>query len=343
MLFGSGKSPLDKAFPDYAVFLPAGLGNPGNLCYFNSLMQTFASSTEWAEFFERTAHVDPALRELNDLVKQLNEPFLVGKSLSTKACRSGLARLGQDVPVSKQADFHEFYMALLKCLSKCFRQRSTLDFSLFSTRRIFPGDFIYRETIQCQFCKHSVSSINQSSFMILDVTPGSLGKALQMFFGPTSIRSRCSKCGRSSDRVQTRKIVFVPNTLLFFINRRHFVESQVPLMVEFSFPYTVDLSPYAMAPREHQKHSDQMMIRSLSGLSEAVQQPFNGMKLTSVVAFRGKDNAGHYYACRVHREPRPPYTQRWVCANDNRVSPVSLESVMEMKETCLLLNYEYDQ
>ena len=343
MLFSSRRSELDQAFPDYTVFLPAGLGNPGNLCYFNSLVQTFASSIEWSRFFARTSHIDPVLLEFHELITQINEPFSIGKSLSTKSCRSGLNRLGQAISVSQQQDFHEFYMKLLKCLASCFKQNSTLDFSLFSTKRIFPGDFIYRETIQCQFCKHSVSSINQSSFIILDVNSGSMSSALTNFFGPIMIRSRCGKCGRPSDRVQTRRIVFVPKTLLFFINRRQFAESQVPSMLDFSFPFTLDLSPFAMAPYEYEKKSDGMMIRSLSGISEAVQQPFSGMKLTSLVAFKGRDNAGHYYACRVHREPRPPYTQRWVCANDNRVNPVSLESVMGMKDTCLLLNYEYDQ
>ena len=169
-----------------------------------------------------------------------------------------------------------------------------------------------------------------------------MSAALQGFFGPVPVKSRCTKCGRTSDRVQTRKIVFIPKTLLFFINRQQFSDSLFPSLNEFSFPFLLDLSQYAMSPYEEQRKDDGLMRRSLSGISEAIQQPTGGMKLTSVVGFRGRDNAGHCIACRIHREQRPPYTERWVCANDNRISPVSLEDVINMKTVALLINYEYD-
>lgn len=336
------KSETDRAFPDYAGFLPAGLGNPGNLCYFNSLIQTFASSAHWVEFLKSHSHIDPVIAELSSIITNINQSFASGKSLSTKKCRSQLVRIGKAISITQQQDFHEFYMELLKNLMSCFSQTATMSFAAFSTRRVFPTDFIYKETIQCQQCRWSTSSINQTSSVILDVGTGSLVVALQQFFGPIPIRSRCSHCGKTSDRVQTRKIVFVPKSILFFINRRQFAESTLPSTREFSFPFTLDLTEYSMSPYIEEPKQHDFMRMSLSGLSESVQQPSHGMKLTSVVGFKGSDNAGHYYNCRIHREPQPPFTNRWVCANDNRVSAVSLEDVMSMKSVALLLNYEYD-
>ena len=330
--------PLHKAYPIYANFACPGLGNPGNLCYFNSLIQTFASSTQWRHFFRKNKEFNPVLEEFSSLLEKLCEPFANQTSLSTKYLRQLLHKIGIKSSVSVQQDFHDFYIRLLEALEKLFNQSVTIPLSAFSTKRIFPSHLFFEESIECSLCHHVISSINQESFIILDVSHGSMPLALQQYFGPLPLTSSCPKCSRTSNRILTRKILFPPKSVLFFISRNQF--NSAPSLKPFPYSSQLDMSQYCIAQGEIQKKENPMMKISLSGISEAIQDKRNGYELTSVVTFRGKDNYGHYIAYRLHTEPNPPFAKRWVCTNDNMATACTLERVINSNQTAVLLNYE---
>lgn len=329
------------SFPHYLNFLPPGLGNPGNLCYFNSLLQTFASSTQWIHFFRKTAHVHPLLNEMNMLMSSLSDPFAANTSLSTKSCRQQLSKAGLVISPEIQQDFHEFYMRILKIMQSLFKQSSTAPFCSFATTRIFPTHCIYEETIKCPLCNHANVSINQDSSFIIQITNGNLHTALQEYFGPFRFKSQCAKCHRTSDRILTRRIIFAPRSILFFINRRTIANSNIPSCAPFSFPLYIDIEQFSFINEPIESPPDSGLLKiSLNGISEAIQENRKGYKLTSVVAFKGSDNSGHYYTYRLHREVNPPYAQQWICANDSRTSAVTFEKVISSRGSVLLLHYE---
>jgi hypothetical protein len=232
-------------------------------------------------------------------------------------------------------------MTLLKILTSRFDQTANLGFG-FATKRIFPGDFIYRESMHCTICQSEIASIQQSSFLILDVTAGSVETALGQYFGASAISSKCSYCGRVSNRLQSRQLLFLPRSILLFVNRRRELAGGVPSNREFAYPTAIDLGQYALGSRPVEPREGSGLMRvGLGGISEAVHRVEEGMKLASVVAFRGRDNAGHYFAYRLHRGRLPPFPQRWVCANDSRITETTLEDVLALRTSALLLTYEF--
>lgn len=343
-------STLDKAYPEFVNFLCPGLGNPGHICYFNSLLQTFASSTQWSFFFNQNAHIHPVFREFANIINSLREPFSSKNTLSSKALRALLKQIGITASISRQQDFHEFYILVLAKLETLFRQSTTIDLSQYSTHRIFPSSFIYTETIKCSSCNQMSCSINGDSSMILEITQDSLASSLQHYFGINDIESTCSHCSRTSRRQLTRQILFPPKSLLFYINRRRYANIDAPSLKSFSFPAFIDIEQYCFSYRNSnspnvfenvpEPKEDGLLKMSLGGISEAIQDEQSGYQLTSVISFRGKDNAGHYMCYKIHRENEPPYAKRWVCANDNTVTPTTLEEVLNSNQTALLLHYE---
>ncbi|KAK8882824.1 hypothetical protein M9Y10_045467 [Tritrichomonas musculus] len=347
-MFSQNQTNLQKAYPSYVNFLCSGLGNPGSLCYFNSLMQTFASSSQWTFFFNKNAHIDPILKEFSMLIKNLREPFSRKSSFSTKTLRNLLQKIGISASTTREEDFHEFYMTLLLRLESLFHQSITIDLSKFSTGRVFPSYLVYNESIECQLCHHITCQINQESFIILDLDHRSLAGALQQYFGPTTLMSTCPHCSRTSNRILKRKLLFFPKSILFFINRRRFATSVSPSLEPFAYPPYVDMTQFSFSKMNNsnnafdsvEKNDDVMLKMSLGGISEAIQEGKYGFQLTAVISFLGRDNAGHYICYRVHKEPSPPYAKRWICANDNKVTPTTLETVINLNQTALLLNYE---
>jgi hypothetical protein len=104
---------------------------------------------------------------------------------------------------------------------------------------------------------------------------------------------------------------------------------------------TIDLAQFSMGGEPHPEPTDSGFLKvALSGLSEAVPDMQPGMNLVSVVGFRGRDNAGHYFAYRIHKENDPPFAKRWVSVNDSSVAPLAAEEVLGMKSGVLLLSYE---
>ncbi|OHS93027.1 Clan CA, family C19, ubiquitin hydrolase-like cysteine peptidase [Tritrichomonas foetus] len=337
-MFFRNKTSLQKAYPFYADFLCSGLGNPGNLCYLNSLLQTFASSSQWTHFFNKTAGTHPVLQELANLINSLREPFSVRSSLSTKYVRQLFSKINISSSANRQQDFHEFYMKVLVSIEKLFHQSVTINLSNFSTLRIFPAHIVYKESITCSLCHHMVCQISQESSIILGLQNGSLSLALQEYFGPVTLTSQCPHCGRTNNRTLTRRMIFPPKNILFFISRVQFAE--VPSTSPFSYPAYIDMTQFCFAAGEMTKKDDGLLKMALGGISEAIQDGKNGYELTSVVAFHGRENSGHYLAYRVHRETSPPYAKRWVCASDNSVKPVTLEDVINANKQAILLNYE---
>lgn len=326
--------------PHYSKFAPSGLGNPGNLCYLNALIQTFASSKQWINFFDIVSDVHPSLKQFSLLLHELNLPFAKDQTVSTKPLRKELNAIGLGTNISTQQDANEFYTHLLDTLLKVMPQVSTSPFTAFSTLRVFPTQCIYEETITCSICRAQQTSVNPTSFFIIDADSESIDVGLHQFFGPVGLRSHCDRCNRTTDKYLTRRILFAPKVLLFFINRRQDYYGASPMTTPFQFRSSIDFRPYCLVPPEQAKPDDGALKLSLSGISETIQEASDGYYLTAAVVFKGKDNAGHYMSYRLHREEIPPYTKQWVLANDNHTTQVTLDTVMQSNRQCLMLQYE---
>ena len=95
-----------------------------------------------------------------------------------------------------------------------------------------------------------------------------------------------------------------------------------------------------MIRKDYEPKDDNFLKISLTGISETIQNSHNEYKLTSVVAFQGADNRGHYYSYRIHKDNKPPYPQRWFCTNDKKITPVSLDCALSQTSNVVLLHYE---
>ena len=83
----------------------------------------------------------------------------------------------------------------------------------------------------------------------------------------------------------------------------------------------------------------ELMRGSLYGMS-GVSPDKGGFSLTCVTAFTGRDNAGHYYTYRIHKEEHGLGMRRWVRASDSTVTPVTINDVLNATKNCVLLHYE---
>ncbi|EAX95863.1 Clan CA, family C19, ubiquitin hydrolase-like cysteine peptidase [Trichomonas vaginalis G3] len=334
---GEGKFDPHLPFGQFANFFPPGLGNPGNLCYLNSLIQTFASSVQWRNFFEKCPKTNPILAEINEILNSLSRPLNGNTIISTKSLRKQLQKAGLTIDPTIQTDIHEFYTLFIEIIENQLMQKLTSPTSAFATRRIFPTHCIYEETITCPICNSSTSRIDQTSTFILDVTSGSLNNALQEYFGPITIQSKCTHCNRMTDRKLRRSILFLPRSILFFLTRN--VGIGRPINQEFEFPEWLDITNYSLVPLEEVKEEVPLMRGSLSGISE-IQDETSGFRLTSVSAFLGSDNAGHYFTYRQHFEEGGLRMRRWVKCSDSTVTVVPRSEVFAAKRNSILLHYE---
>lgn len=333
-----GKPDVLHPFSQYDKFYPPGLGNPGNLCYLNTLIQTFASSRQWRSFFEKCPQSNQLLSEFRTLLYELSRPHNGTSVVSTKNLRKYLKNAGLVVDVSVQTDIHEFYTLLIDIIESQLTQKLTSPTSAFATRRIFPTHCICEETITCPVCNSFTSHIDQTSTFILDIETGSLTNALQQYFGPISLQSKCSRCNRLTDRKMKRSILFLPRSILFFINRNHGLGRASNQ--EFEFPEWLDISGYSMTPLEEPAKEVPLLRGNLTGISE-VQEGTSGFHLTAVSAFLGADNAGHYYVYRLHEEEGGLRMRNWAKCSDSTVVVVPRNEVFAAKRNCILLHYEY--
>ena len=323
-------------FSHYSTFLPPGLGNPGNLCFLNSLLQTFAASDQWQSFFAKCPQEMPLIKELTKIVTELRDPFSK-TTISTKPCRKMIQKLGISVNPAYQQDMHEFYISLIEIITSLLNQKTTSPMNAFATRRFFPTHCVFEETMTCPVCNSIVSRVDQTSTFIIDISCSSLHDALLDYFGPITIESKCSSCNRVTNRTQRRKILFMPRSILFFINRNN--GTGVPSRQTVSFPLTLDVRQFSMVGLKKSESKPPLMRGSLYGLSGVVPDS-DCFQLTSVAAFRGKDNAGHYFTYRVHKEETGLCMKKWVCASDSRVSQVTINDVLNSKTDCVMLHYE---
>jgi len=321
------------------AFVPAGIVNSGYLCYLNSLLQVFGSSTHWQRFFERCPNTNSTVVEIRNIVMKLSESFNFGTKISTKSMRKKLESSGLSVDVFRQQDLHEFYGFMLEVISNSLNQYSTYNYCSFSTRRIFPTDLIYEEIVQCPSCRSSSAFINQTSSIIVNSSFGSLNDALQDFFGPSFVNSQCSHCKRTLDRHITRKISIVPKSIFIFINRGDSMTG-LPSMVPFEYPYSLNIQQFSQSDEIRPPPDNGLLKNSYHGLSESIIYDKPGFNLTAVVNFLGSDNSGHYYTYRIHREKGGLCSKQWVCANDSQITPIPIQTVMSARKQCLLLHYE---
>ena len=218
---GEGLDP-HHCFPHYNTFLPPGLGNPGNLCYLNSLLQTFASSDQWMNFFNKCPQENQLIKEITEVLKKLREPFSTN-TISTKQCRKLMKQSGITVDITVQEDIQEFYTLFTELIATLLKQKTTSKLSAFSTLRIFPTCCIYEESFVCPVCNSSVTQVNQTSTFVMDIFSGSLRSSMEQFFGPVTMESKCTTCNKITKRVLKRTILFVPKSILFFTLSKHFI------------------------------------------------------------------------------------------------------------------------
>lgn len=315
------------------TFSPPGLGNPGQLCYFNSLLQALASSRHWREFFSKSTKDFPMMFELGKLILKLSKPHCKGSILPTKECRRAIEDSGISVDIIKQQDYLEFYQTLLEAIERQLISSASSKLNAAVVRRIFPTNFIYTETIRCKRCSFKSQQINFGKYITIPVKFRTLKDGLREFFSEETLNSSCEKC-ESQGRVASTSIDVHPRTLLFFIGRRNGY-STTPSHDPFEFPKSISLLNY-----RPKKTQESMLRGSITGVAESSDITGDEFKLTAVVVFQGSDNRGHYFTYRLHGEESGLNVKRWFRCNDSTVTSVTEKEVLDCKDSCLLLQYE---
>lgn len=331
-----------ETFQQYKNFKPAGLKNPYFLCFLNTLIQTFASSSQWQYFFKTVAAEHPVFTEFQNLISKINESFGGDSVLSTRALRKQLNCIGIELHASRQSDLREVYTQILDVLEKLIKQVSSFPFTAFSTYRYFPSHCIIEETIECPICKSKTSNVIQQSIFILNASSNSLKGALDDYFGPFTIESKCSKCETITSRIISRHIIFAPKSILFFLSRDFTYNG--PLQTPFRYTPQCDMKQFCLVTPQAKPRDDHILKQTLDGFPSILHfsNETGIYSLTSVVFYDGNGNSGHYNCARIHREQLPPYSKQWVLANDSKISPLTIEEVLSQFKLCTLLHYELE-
>ncbi|KAF9975222.1 hypothetical protein BGZ73_001204 [Actinomortierella ambigua] len=304
-----------------------GLGNLGNTCFLNSVLQCLTYTAPLANYLLSSQH-SSSCKTTNFCALCLLEKHVMrcfshnmNESIYPKAIVGRLKNIGKQFRLGRQEDSHEFARYLIDALQKsCLvGYDSKLDNRIKETtaiHQIFGGYF--QSQIKCMRCGYESNTFETHLDISLDIKGAdNVTKAFRDFIKPEILNKsnqyKCDKCKTLVDARKQMTIYEAPKILSVHLKRFTFTGQKINRHV--SFDTKLDLNPVMSANKSH---------------------PELKYSLYAVLVHAGGScHSGHYY-CYVKSS-----NGIWYSMNDSHVSVVSLQTVLN--QSAYMLFYTQDQ
>uniref|UniRef100_A0A4W3K3W9 ubiquitinyl hydrolase 1 n=1 Tax=Callorhinchus milii TaxID=7868 RepID=A0A4W3K3W9_CALMI len=298
-----------------------GLGNSGNTCYLNCILQCLSNTTPLVEYFITGSYVDDLIRgkgELPNAFAALVMDMWLGDCLYIypDEVKRVLGKMHAAFSDGTQQDAHELLLFFLNILHNDLKKVSTGLDQYSSTLRnaetsviakLFQGQLSNVKV--CLSCFHKSSQTETFLSLSLPMPPDSrcsIQDCLRLFFKEEILSSSdqpyCSFCGRKRDQSESIQMLKAPDIIIIHLKRFESDDhGNRKLTSTVSFPLEdLDLSQYTTTPSaQHLKYH-----------------------LYAVVNHTGSLDSGHYTAyCKN------PVTQRWHEFNDMKVTDICEQKI----------------
>ncbi|XP_074875431.1 ubiquitin carboxyl-terminal hydrolase 42-like [Buteo buteo] len=237
----------------------AGLHNPGNLCFLNSILQCLTYTPPLANYLLSREHSQSCHQRgfcvMCRMESHVNRVLRSsGSAIYPSAVISVLSLIGEHFQLGTQEDAHEFLRYTVDAMQRaCLNGISNLDISSESTtivHQIFGG--LLRSRVTCSSCKAVSDSYEAFLDIPLDIkAASSVTAALADFVKPEQLDGEnCFKCSQCNKMVAASKrftIHGAPRVLTVCLKRfEDFTGGKINKVVKYS--NCLDLRPYMSQP-----------------------------------------------------------------------------------------------
>ncbi|KAG8059797.1 hypothetical protein GUJ93_ZPchr0002g26014 [Zizania palustris] len=299
----------------------AGLGNMGNTCFLNSILQCVTHTVPLFLKLRSTDHCAPCSYD-NDgfcsfcaLKEHIDESIQrSGSVLRPVRFRDNLRKLSSDFRPGQQEDAHEFLRCLLDNLHKCTIDRKSKDKpSSFDeesiVKQVFGGRL--KSQLICCECGHCSETFEPFLDLSLEIDQvDNLVDALESFtkveqIGDAQNKLTCEHCNAKVSKNKQLMLDRSPDVIAFHLKRFTTIDNYVEKIDKHvMYPLELDLKPF---------HSD----------------PYNDNELKydlyGIVEHSGLPNYGHY-VCSIRSSP-----STWHLMNDSHVDSISEVSALNQE------------
>ncbi|KTW26154.1 hypothetical protein T552_03046 [Pneumocystis carinii B80] len=302
-----------------------GLINVGNTCYLNSVLQVLSHVPPFVQYLLSGHHSSQC--QMNSCVfckieehvaqcypSDVNRPVPAFKPLHIVGALKWISKRFQPY---RQEDAHEFLRCLLGEMQRsCIYPYKDLDFASQETTVIYKifGGYL-RQQIKCLKCNNISNTYPVYLDLSLDLMGTSIEEALAMYVREEKLtqsnRYKCEKCEILVDFQKKSTIYILPPILTLHLKR-------------FSFNKAFKMSKITRSIRYGET------LEMTSYMSQKKQNPII-YDLIGIIVHSGNDTrCGHYYSfCKTSNGT-------WQHFNDDRVSTVSLQTVLKQQAYILL-------
>ncbi|XP_048472021.1 putative ubiquitin carboxyl-terminal hydrolase 50 isoform X1 [Rhincodon typus] len=301
-----------------------GLGNSGNTCYMNCILQCLCNTTPLVEYFITGAYADDLNRgrgELSNAFSALVMDMWLGDCvyIFPDEVKRVLGKLHASFSDGTQQDAQELLLFFLNVLHNDLKRSTGMrNMETSIVTKLFQGQLSYVKL--CLNCYHKSSQTENFLSLSLPMPPDnrcSIQDCLRLFFKEEVLSSRdqpfCSFCGRKQDQTESIQLLKAPDIIIIHLKRFESDDhGNRKLTSTVTFPLEdLDLSQYTTNPSTQQLK----------------------YHLYAVVNHTGTLDSGHYTAyCKN------PVTQNWHEFNDAKVTSISEQKIQSPAAYVLFYN-----
>ncbi|KAF2073895.1 hypothetical protein CYY_004783 [Polysphondylium violaceum] len=293
----------------------SGLGNIGNTCFLNSVLQCLTYSSPLANFMLSEQHSKSCTSKVFCMFCSLEKHIIrslasTGKVIIPKEITSNLKKIAPTFRLGRQEDSHEFIRFVIEglqkvCLSKYPKGTISHRDSMTTVIGSIFGGYL-RSQVKCSVCQYESNTFDPFMDLSVDLNQAdSLSKALEHFVKSElldgSNKYKCCKCKKLVKATKRLNIHISPPVLTIQLKRFSWTGRKVNKPIQFD--PTFNLSPYMTST-----NSDS--IYDLYGV---------------LVHYGSSTDSGHYY-CYVKNS-----NNIWYGMDDESVSQVSQSTVLSQK------------
>ncbi|XP_078283616.1 ubiquitin carboxyl-terminal hydrolase 50-like [Rhinoraja longicauda] len=301
-----------------------GLGNTGNTCYMNCILQCLSNSTPLVEYFITGAYADDINRgrgELSNAFSALVMDIWLGDCvyIFPDEVKRVLGKMHASFSDGTQQDAQELLLFFLNILHNDLKRSSGVrNIETSIVTKLFQGQLSYIKL--CLNCYHKSNQTENFLSLSLPMPPDSrcsIQDCLRLFFKEEVLSSRdqpfCSFCGRKQDQTESIQLLKAPDIIIIHLKRFESDDhGHRKLTSTVNFPLEdLDLTQYTTTPATQQLK----------------------YQLYAVVNHTGTLDSGHYTAfCKN------PVTQNWHEFNDAKVTSISEHKIQSPAAYVLFYN-----
>ncbi|KAG4302323.1 hypothetical protein PCANB_001427 [Pneumocystis canis] len=319
--------PSDQLLHNWTSVRPSapGLINVGNTCYLNAILQVLSHVPPFVQYLLSSHHSSQCRMDacvFCRMEEHVSKCYPADGTRLVNAFKplgivSALKWISKRFQPYRQEDAHEFLRCLLGEMQRsCISAYKHLDFASQETTVIYKifGGYL-RQEVKCLRCNDISDTYPVYLDLSLDLMGSSVEEALAMYVRAEKLtesnRYKCEKCNVLVDFQKQSTIYILPPILTLHLKRFSFNKASKMFKISRYIRYgeTLELGPYMSQKKEKSIMYD----------------------LIGVVVHSGNDTrCGHYYSfCKSSNGT-------WMHFNDERVSTVSLQTVLKQQAYILL-------